>query len=74
MLAGIRDILIVSTPRDLPMIRGLLEDGSDIGVRFTYREQPRPGGIGQAFMIGADFIVRSPVCLILATTLSKIMI
>jgi glucose-1-phosphate thymidylyltransferase len=65
MLAGIRDILVISTPRDLPMIRGLLEDGSDIGVRFTYREQPRPAGIAQAFIIGADFIDRSPVCLIL---------
>jgi glucose-1-phosphate thymidylyltransferase len=65
MLAGIRDILIISTPRDLPMIRGLLEDGSDIGIRLTYREQPRPGGIAQAFIIGADFVDRSPVCLIL---------
>jgi glucose-1-phosphate thymidylyltransferase len=65
MLAGIRDVLIISTPRDLPMIRGLLEDGSDIGMHFTYREQPRPGGIAQAFIIGADFVDRSPVCLIL---------
>jgi glucose-1-phosphate thymidylyltransferase len=65
MLAGIRDILVISTPRDLPMIRGLLDDGRDIGVRFTFREQPRPAGIAQAFIIGADFIDRSPVCLIL---------
>jgi len=65
MLAGIRDILIISTPRDLPMIQGLLEDGSDIGLRLSYREQPNPAGIAQAFLIGADFIGDSPVCLIL---------
>ena len=65
MLGGLRDILIVSTPRDLPMIRGLLGDGSDLGIRLTYREQPHPGGIAQAFLIGADFIGDSPVCLIL---------
>jgi glucose-1-phosphate thymidylyltransferase len=65
MLAGIRDILIISTPRDLPMIQGLLEDGTDIGLRLSYREQPSPAGIAQAFLIGADFIDDSPVCLIL---------
>ena len=65
MLAGIRDILIISTPRDLPMIEGLLGDGSDFGISLTYRQQPRPGGIAQAFIIGADFIGASPVCLIL---------
>jgi glucose-1-phosphate thymidylyltransferase len=65
MLAGIRDILIISTPRDLPMISGLLGDGSEIGVRLSYREQPRPGGIAQAFVIGADFVDGSSVCLIL---------
>ena len=65
MLAGIRDILIISTPRDLPMIEGLLGDGSDLGISLSYREQARPGGIAQAFLIGADFIGTSPVCLIL---------
>src|SRR5688572_29548698 len=65
MLAGIRDILIISTPRDLPMISGLLGDGTDIGIRLDYREQPRPEGIAQAFLIGAEFIGDSAVCLIL---------
>ena len=65
MLGGIRDILIVSTPRDLPMIEGLLGDGSELGIALTYRAQPRPGGIAQAFIIGAEFIDGSPVCLIL---------
>jgi glucose-1-phosphate thymidylyltransferase len=65
MLAGIREILIISTPRDLPMIRDLLGDGSDIGIELSYAEQPKPEGIAQAFVIGADFIKDSPVCLIL---------
>jgi glucose-1-phosphate thymidylyltransferase len=65
MLAGLREILIISTPRDLPMIRGLLGDGEDLGIRLSYCEQARPGGIAQAFVIGADFIGDSPVCLIL---------
>ena len=65
MLGGIRDILIISTPRDLPMIEGLLGDGAGIGISLTYREQPKPGGIAQAFVIGAEFIADSPVCLIL---------
>ena len=65
MLAGLRDILIISTPRDLPMIENLLGDGHQFGIRLTYREQPTPGGIAQAFLIGADFIHDSPVCLIL---------
>src|SRR3989475_6786079 len=64
MLAGIRDILVVSTPDDLPLIRGLLGDGSQIGLNLSYREQPTPGGIAQAFLIGADFVGDSPVCLI----------
>jgi glucose-1-phosphate thymidylyltransferase len=65
MLGGIRDVLIISTPRDLPMIEGLLGDGSEFGIRLSYREQARPAGIAQAFVIGAEFIDGSPVCLIL---------
>jgi glucose-1-phosphate thymidylyltransferase len=65
MLAGIRDVLIISTPRDLPMIQGLLGDGSELGMHLTYREQPKPAGIAQAFVIGAEFIGASSVCLIL---------
>ena len=65
MLGGIREILIISTPRDLPMIEGLLGDGSEIGIQLSYRAQARPAGIAQAFVIGADFIDGKPVCLIL---------
>jgi glucose-1-phosphate thymidylyltransferase len=65
MLAGIKDILIISTPRDLPMIRDLLGDGHDLGIKLSYAEQAKPEGIAQAFVIGADFIGTSPVCLIL---------
>ncbi|MBN8530367.1 MAG: glucose-1-phosphate thymidylyltransferase RfbA [Alphaproteobacteria bacterium] len=65
LLAGIKDILIISTPRDLPMIRDLMGDGSRFGVKFEYAEQPKPEGIAQAFIIGEKFIGDSSVCLVL---------
>jgi glucose-1-phosphate thymidylyltransferase len=69
MLAGIRDILVISTPRDLPLIRDLLGDGGQWGLTFTYEVQPNPGGIAEAFRIGAAFIGGDAVCLILGDNL-----
>lgn len=65
MLAGIRDVLIISTIRDLPNFRALLGDGSRLGMQFSYREQPAPEGLAQAFIIGEDFIGNEKVCMIL---------
>src|SRR4051812_8711820 len=69
MLAGIRDVLIISTPHDLPLIERLLGDGSPLGIRLAYAPQPKPEGIAQAFLIGADFVGTEPVCLILGDNL-----
>jgi len=65
MLAGIREILVISTPRDLPGFRDLLGDGSHLGLRFSYVEQPSPEGLAQAFILGDKFIGKDPVCMIL---------
>ncbi|NCD34404.1 MAG: glucose-1-phosphate thymidylyltransferase [Spartobacteria bacterium] len=65
LLAGIREIMIISTPHDLPLFERLMGDGSEIGVSFSYMEQPSPDGLAQAFLLGADFIGDDSVCLIL---------
>lgn len=69
MLAGIRDILIISTPKDLPRFKDLLGDGEDIGIKLKYEEQKEPKGIGEAFLIGEEFIGNDSVCLILGDNL-----
>ncbi|MCU0361816.1 MAG: glucose-1-phosphate thymidylyltransferase RfbA [Bacteroidales bacterium] len=65
MLSGIREVLVISTPRDLPGFRSLLGDGSGLGMRFSYKEQPSPDGLAQAFILGEEFIGTDPVCMIL---------
>tara|TARA_X000000368_G_scaffold415496_1_gene407368 strand:+ start:121 stop:993 length:873 start_codon:yes stop_codon:yes gene_type:complete len=65
LLAGIREILIISTPNDLPKFKNLLKDGSDLGVKFSYKSQPSPDGLAQAFILGEEFIGDDDVCLVL---------
>ena len=69
MLAGIREVIIISTPRDLPMFRDLLGTGQDLGMRFDYQVQDKPNGLAQAFVLGADFLQGEPGCLILGDNL-----
>ena len=65
MLAGIRDILVISTPADLPRFQALLGDGGRLGVRFSYKVQEEPRGLADAFLVGEEFIAGDPVCLVL---------
>src|SRR5215831_662315 len=69
MLAGIRDVLVISTPRDVPLLRDLLGDGGELGMRLSYKVQARPEGIAQAFLLGEEFINSDQVCLVLGDNL-----